>query len=156
AISRELSRLLGGEIRLASTAGKGSTFTLYLPQTYAPQRPVRRLSSPDGEGALAAARVTWSGNGSPKVASLPTPEETVSLPLVNEAGDDRDLVQPGDALLLIVENDVTFARLLLEVAREHGFKGLVTSLGASALALFRDYKPSALTLDICRPDIDGW
>ena len=59
-------------------------------------------------------------------------------------------------MLLIVENDLPFARLLLEVAREKGFKGLVTSLGAAALAMTRDYKPDAITLDICLPDIDGW
>jgi CheY-like chemotaxis protein len=76
--------------------------------------------------------------------------------LINEIGDDRDTVQPGDPLLLIVENDLPFARLLLEVAREKGFKGLVTSLGAAALAMTRDFKPDAVTLDICLPDIDGW
>ena len=59
-------------------------------------------------------------------------------------------------MLLIVENDLAFARLLLEAAREKGFKGLVTSLGAAALALTREYKPDAITLDICLPDIDGW
>ena len=50
--------------------------------------------------------------------------------LVNEVGDDRDCLEPGDPLLLIVENDLPFARLLLEAARERGFKGLVTSLGS--------------------------
>ena len=59
-------------------------------------------------------------------------------------------------MLLIVENDLAFARLLLEAAREKGFKGLVTSLGAAALALTSEYKPDAITLDICLPDIDGW
>ena len=76
--------------------------------------------------------------------------------LINEVGDDRDNIQPGDPLLLIVENDLAFARLLLESAREKGFKGLVTSLGAAALAMTRDFKPDAITLDICLPDIDGW
>jgi CheY-like chemotaxis protein len=59
-------------------------------------------------------------------------------------------------VVLIVENDLGFARLLLETAREKGFKGLATSLGATALALAREYKPRALTLDIFLPDIDGW
>ena len=71
-------------------------------------------------------------------------------------GDDRDTIQPGDPLLLIVENDLAFAKLLLDAAREKGFKGLVTSLGAAALAMAREYKPDAITLDICLPDIDGW
>jgi CheY-like chemotaxis protein len=76
--------------------------------------------------------------------------------LINEVGDDRDHIQPGDHVLLIVENDLSFARLLLDTAREKGFKGLVTSLGAAALTMAREYGPHALTLDILLPDIDGW
>src|SRR5205085_11858092 len=71
-------------------------------------------------------------------------------------GDDRELLQPGDRVLLIVENDVGFARFLLDAAREKGFKGLVTPLGAGALALAREYDPDAISLDIHLPDIDGW
>ena len=66
------------------------------------------------------------------------------------------IIQPGDRVLLIVENDLAFARFLLDAAREKGFKGLVTSLGAGALTLAREYKPDAITLDIYLPDIDGW
>src|SRR5207249_1352800 len=76
--------------------------------------------------------------------------------LVNEVGDDRDSIRPGDKVLLIVENDIGFARFLLDLAREKGFKGLATSLGAAALAMAREYKPDALTLDIFLPDIEGW
>jgi CheY-like chemotaxis protein len=76
--------------------------------------------------------------------------------LIDEVGDDRHNLQPGDRVLLIVENDLQFARFMLEVAREQGFKGLVTSLGAAALAMTRETTPDALTLDICLPDIDGW
>ncbi|HLJ91780.1 MAG TPA: response regulator, partial [Gemmataceae bacterium] len=145
AISREISRLLGGEIRLTSAIGHGSTFSLYLPTVYTPNKAPRKST--------------------PSVVDVarPAPAQTEALPpvletpvLVNEVGDDRTLIQPGDSVLLIVENDLPFARLMLEVAREKGFKGLVTSLGAAALAMTRDYKPDAITLDICLPDIDGW
>jgi CheY-like chemotaxis protein len=81
------------------------------------------------------------------------PEPTL---LANEALDDRDNVQPGDTVLLIVENDLNFARFLLDAAREKGCKGLVTSQGAGALALARDHMPDVLTLDIVLPDMDGW
>src|SRR5207253_7728027 len=75
---------------------------------------------------------------------------------VNEVGDDRDSINLGDQVLLIIENDLAFARFLLDAAREKGFKGIVTSLGVSALALASEYKPSAVTLDIFLPDIEGW
>src|SRR5262249_17999189 len=84
------------------------------------------------------------------------PPELEPPALVNEVGDDRDNIQPGDRVLLIVENDLGFARFLLDAAREKGFRGLVTSLGAAALAMTREFKPDALTLDIYLPDIDGW
>jgi CheY-like chemotaxis protein len=75
---------------------------------------------------------------------------------VNEADDDRDRVEQGDLVLLIVENDLAFARFLLDAARAKGFKGLVTSMGAGALTLANQFKPSAITLDMYLPDMDGW
>ena len=150
AISRELARLLGGEIRLVSNPGRGSTFTLYLPTTYS-QRPRK----PQGSGetiAHSALPINTSLLQAPMDAA---PELEVGY-LVNEVGDDRAFIQPGDRVILIVENDLAFASSLLTVAREKGFKGLVTSLGAAALALMHDYAPDAILLDIHLPDMEGW
>ena len=79
-----------------------------------------------------------------------------SVPFVNEAGDDRDEVKPGDDVLLIVENDLGFAKVLLDAARQKGFKGIVATSGAAALAMIREYQPAVVTLDIFLPDMQGW
>jgi signal transduction histidine kinase/HAMP domain-containing protein/DNA-binding response OmpR family regulator len=142
AISRELSRLLGGEIHLRSAPGEGSVFTLFLPGGFVPG-PVRRAPS---EARL----VPLSAPGAVAVAVAEQPV------LGDEAGDDRANIRPGDPVLLVVENDIKFARMILEAAHEHGYKVLVTGFGATALGLASHYALAAITLDISLPDINGW
>jgi CheY-like chemotaxis protein len=70
--------------------------------------------------------------------------------------DDRAAIQPGDRVLLIVEDDETFATTLLDVARERGFRGVVTTSGSEAIECAKSLKPDAITLDLVLPDMDGW
>jgi CheY-like chemotaxis protein len=85
-----------------------------------------------------------------------TDAERALLMLPNELGDDRAEIQPGDRSLLIVEDDAQFAQIMLDLARSKGFKGLVALRGDLALALAREFKPDAITLDIRLPVVDGW
>jgi signal transduction histidine kinase/DNA-binding response OmpR family regulator len=146
AISREISKLLGGEIKLSSVPNQGSIFTLYLPQAYlAPARPRRQVANEAQQQALPPA----IAEASPRVSDY----EAVPVNLIT---DDSANIQPGDKVLLIVENDLNFARVVMDVAREKGFKALVAGRGSNGLAMAREHKPSAITLDINLPDIDGW
>ena len=70
--------------------------------------------------------------------------------------DDRNLIQPGDSVLLIVEDDITFARILVDLAHDHRPESLVALRGSSAMSLAREFKPGAITLDINLPDMAGW
>jgi HAMP domain-containing protein/CheY-like chemotaxis protein/signal transduction histidine kinase len=159
-ISREIARLLGGEIRVESEAGNGSSFTLFLPQTYAApiqkrDRREERLSemSPSSHEPMHALvreeRVDINGGEHH--------EEQQNLVVVEEqVPDDRDNIEPGDRTVLIVEDDITFASILLDMAHDKGFKGIVATRGETALQLAPRFRPDAITLDIALPDMEGW
>ena len=80
------------------------------------------------------------------------------LPVAREEHieDDRDAIKEGDPVLLIIEDDPHYARILLGLARDKGFKGIVAAKGAAALSLARQYQPAAISLDIFLPDMLGW
>jgi CheY-like chemotaxis protein len=138
AISRELANLLGGEIQLRSTPGIGSTFTLFLPLKYA--------------GSTLSTRAPAAG--APQVPHIIP--ASLSERAVEQIPDDRLQLSDGDMVLLVVEDDPHYARVMVDLARDNGFKVLVAHRGSDALTLARQYRPSAVSLDVFLPDMLGW
>nr|WP_314443731.1 response regulator [uncultured Sphingomonas sp.] len=144
-ISRELARLLGGTIALKSEPGVGSSFTVTIPMDYDPALvPARPQQAP-------APAPTAPSPALQPPSAMPKRRAVRSAPL----DDDRDHLGGGQRVLLIVEDDRTFAGIVRDIAREASFQTLVAGTAEEALELAREHKPSGIVLDLGLPDQSG-
>jgi CheY-like chemotaxis protein len=150
-ISMQLAHKMHGELRMKSEEGKGSTFTLYMPLS---------ASAAHAVAAPAPAPVRAPAPAAPRVPAVAVPAaETAggeALPCPQPLPDDRDTVAPGDKSILIIEDDLAFAKILQSMTAERGFATLVAADGESGIAMASRFQPSAIVLDVMLPHIDGW
>lgn len=134
ALSRRLAHLLGGDIVLRSEPGQGSQFTLLLPE------------APREDDAFAR----------DDELGTPLPRMLHQHSDAGPAPDDRESLTPGQSTILIIEDDVPFAKILVDMIRRKGHAALAAADGGSGLELARRYRPTGILLDVGLPDMDGW
>ncbi len=159
-ISRELAHKMHGDIRMRSEEGSGSVFTLYLPLAAGAEH---LTEAPHAETPRPTLRPVPTAPAKPVLAPQPRASASASPEAYAEAllsaapmPDDRERLTPGDKCILIVEDDLNFARILQDIIKERGFATLVAADGESGIALANHYQPSAIVLDVMLPRIDGW
>lgn len=143
-ISKELAVLLGGEVEFNSELNKGSVFSVYIPAN---------LQNDKLEGTESV--VIADSKIESKDVETPKSSEVV-LDLSENLKDDRNFVSVDDKTILIIEDDASFAEVLLQLAHDNGFKAIIAYQGETGYQYAKKYNPKAIILDMKLPGIDGW
>ncbi|UCA60989.1 response regulator [Chryseobacterium rhizoplanae] len=149
-ISREIARLLGGELALKSEVNKGSEFSFIIPV-----HPVTEIANAETDQDL----VEIIREDVEEIQNILEEGEVVplnTLQIPDDVEDDRENIQEGDKIILIIEDDTNFAKALLKYAHLQNYKGIVVVRGDYALSAARQYHPHAILLDVQLPVKDGW
>jgi CheY-like chemotaxis protein/HAMP domain-containing protein len=144
-ITRELTRILGGEVKLNSEPGKGSEFIVFLPLNLDKQKDTLNITTP-----VTNKSVTLESKKELPASKVTPTEQIKSIP------DNRKELNPNDPSILIIEDDATFSGMLAKICKEKGFMYLASATGEDGIKLAKEYMPKGILLDINLPGMNGW